>query len=258
MPYAHTKFIFRQDGVPSIEIGSGGVPAGTDPGSIGWVRPAGSQITCTDTNDSYILSAGGTWKQQLNADSTFSDAADTHDMKVETISAPDANSDTAVHAGVAASAGANLFPGPYTNPDVPRRVKCVFGAGWDGGDIALVGTDARDAAANETITNPGAGGGTVVSTKAYKTLTSATKGAVGASGATCSVGTDHGLGTVLVPAAPGVLSVLTPPNAVYVNEAGTWDLNNKVVVPTSMPDASKDFRLEFPVAGVTTTVTATA
>ena len=53
-----------------------------------------------------------------------------------------AASTTAIHAAVQESA-ANAFPGPITQPDVPRRLTATFAAGWQGGDITITGRDAN-------------------------------------------------------------------------------------------------------------------
>lgn len=52
---------------------------------------------------------------------------------------PAADSVAGVHAAVAGTA-ANAFPGPFTAMDVDRTAKCVFGVGWDGGNVAITST----------------------------------------------------------------------------------------------------------------------
>lgn len=250
MPYTHTRFLFRRDGAPSDEHGTGGVPAGTDPGSIGWIRPAGSRILRVDTGDMYVFD-GANWDQQLNADSTFSDAADSRDVVSQSIAAPAAQTDTYVHAAVAASA-ANLFPGPVTNPDVPRNVKAVFQAGWDGGDITVVGTDVADAANTEVIADtPGA---TVVGTKVFKTVTSITKELIGVTANTCSIGIGVKLGLTSTPAEKN--GILTRDGA---SELGTWDetAQSMGVTPTNLPNGAANYQAIYARAGQTSTVTAT-
>ena len=98
---------------------------------------------------------------------------------------PDAESDTAVHAAHNAS-GANSFPGPITDPDVPRVVKCVATAGYDGGDVTVTGTDAFDATLVETISP--SGGVTIEGVKGFKTVTGIEKTTVGVTGSV-SIGT---------------------------------------------------------------------
>ncbi len=82
-----------------------------------------------------------------------------------------------VHSAVAASA-ANLFPGPITQPDVPRGIYGTASLGYDGGIITVTGTDALERAITDTFT-PGSGTGTV---KAFKTVTSLSKATVGTTG----------------------------------------------------------------------------
>jgi len=253
MAYAIIKFLFRQDNIASDEIGSGGVPAGADPDAIGYNRVVGSRITCTDTQKAYLWS-GVAWEQQLNVDSTFEDAADLQDMVTEIVIAPDADAVAAIHAGFAGDDVSNDFPGPFTNPDVPRGLSFTFGAGWDGGDITPVGTDIDDAPCTEVITNPGAGGGAVQSLKVYKTVTAATKGAAGVNAATCSIDSWHKLGLLNAPSVMGgIVSVAG------VTEQAAWDNLSqcKGFTPTTVPDGAVNFDAEFPKAGATSVVTAT-
>lgn len=105
---------------------------------------------------------------------------------------PAATSTTAVHAGFAGNDPSNNFPGPFTNPDVARTATVTFGAAWDGGTVTLTGTDPFGNPQTEAFV-PGAGS-TVQGTKIWKTITSATKGAVGASANTASIGTGATIG----------------------------------------------------------------
>lgn len=89
-----------------------------------------------------------------------------------------------VHAAYAATA-ANIFPGPITQPDVPRSIYGSSAGGYDGGDITVTGTDALDRVISDTFT-PGGGVGT---TKAFKTITQLAKATVGTTG-TVTVITD--------------------------------------------------------------------
>lgn len=149
---------------------------------------------------------------------------------------PSADNVAGVHAGHAAS-GANAFPGPFTSPDVPRTLQLTFGVGWDGGDVTVVGTDQFDAALSELFTSPGAGGGLVTGSKAFKTVTSATKASVGASGATCSIGRYHGLGvTKAITAGP---SLVTMDDA---NEDAVWNRTYHTFSPTTLPNGSHVYR----------------
>ena len=73
----------------------------------------------------------------------------------------------------------NIFPGPITQPDVPRSIYGSASLGYDGGDITVTGTDALDRVISDTFT-PGAGSGTA---KAFKTITQLEKATVGTTGA---------------------------------------------------------------------------
>ncbi len=85
---------------------------------------------------------------------------------------------TGIHASVLATA-ANAFPGPFTNPATPRTVLAQFTALWDGGNILLTGTDQFDTVITDTLVSPGVPGGFVASTKIFKTITAASKTAIG-------------------------------------------------------------------------------
>lgn len=250
MPYTHSFFEYRRDGVASREHGTGGTPAGTDPGSIGWARPAGSVIVCDDTNNMYQFD-GTTWDQKLDADSTFSDAADLHDMTTAIVENALADSANAVHAAYATGVNVN-FPGPFTNPDVPRNARLDFSALYDGGDITVTGTDINDAALVEVVAD--VPGGSAYSVGCFKTITAAVQQALGAGGVTCSIGYGHKFGLAVTPAKPtGVLDVAGVTEAVTIDSAAT----TQGFTPTSLPNGALDFRLEYPRAGAATTVTAT-
>jgi len=250
MAYAHARFLFRRDGVPSDEHGSGGAPAGADPGTVGWNRPTGSRILCTDTGDTYIFD-GTNWDQQLDVNSTFSDAADTYDDTTATVNAPAADDAVGVHAAYATGVDVN-FPGAFTNPVVPRNVSCTFSGGYDGGDIQITGTDMLDVACVETIAD--VAGTTVYGTKVFKTVTAAVQQNLGGGGQTCSIGWGHKLGLLQKPeVATGVLTVdgVSEPCTVD-NTAQSWGF-----IPTTVPDGAKNYRLQYVKAGATSTVTAT-
>ena len=48
----------------------------------------------------------------------------------------------------------NAFPGPFRNPNGPFNVVATFDAGWDGGDVVIIGTDPNGADQTETLTPP--------------------------------------------------------------------------------------------------------
>lgn len=155
---------------------------------------------------------------------------------------PSAPSTNDVHAAFAGNDASADFPGPFTNPGVPRSLQVAFGAGWDGGNVNVVGTDQFDQAINETfVANAG---NTVVGTKVFKTVTSATKAAVGANAAGASIGraAKLGVGTAAIPRVKdfnsrgvGELSVDG------VTEASTWDGTNSAVTPTTAPNGARRF-----------------
>lgn len=88
-----------------------------------------------------------------------------------------------VHAAVAGTA-ANVFPGPFTNPDIPRNLRVSAGVGYDGGAVTVTGTDQFDAVITEVFSSPVGGQNGV---KAFKTVTGASKAAVGVDPATVSI-----------------------------------------------------------------------
>lgn len=150
------------------------------------------------------------------------------------LGAPAAADTTGVHAAVQAD-DANAFPGPITNPDVPRNLQVAFAASWDGGDVTIVGTDQFGAAQTETIAD--SAGSTVAGTKIFATVTSITKETVGATTNTASVGLGDILG-VPVKLTGATSNVLFADGA---TEAGTFDATEHSVETTTAPDGSTNF-----------------
>lgn len=138
----------------------------------------------------------------------------------------------AVHAAVAGNAVANLFPGPITQPSVPRNLSFVFAASYDGGNITVVGTDQFDQPQTEVIT--AVASSTVPGVRIFKTVTSITKAAVGANPATVTVNSGVKLGITVVPVNDVVLGAV---NGVF--EAVTFDLANRAVTYTTAPNGSR-------------------
>lgn len=87
------------------------------------------------------------------------------------------------------------WPGPFSNPDVPRNLTVTFNGAWDGGDVTVSGTDQYDQPVSEVFVF--AAPGTVTGSKIFKTATSAQNGQLGASGTTASIGTGDRLGVVI-------------------------------------------------------------
>lgn len=94
-----------------------------------------------------------------------------------------------IHAAVAGTA-ANAFPGPISQPDVPRILTASFGATWDGGDITIVGTDTFGKVVTETIADSPAA--TVPGTQVFATVTSISKQTVGVDADTVTIGVATG------------------------------------------------------------------
>jgi len=87
----------------------------------------------------------------------------------------------------AGNSATNTFPTLVqpTATNGPRNIEITFAAAWDGGNVALVGTDKDGNAVTETIT--ASAGTTVKGLRVFAALTSATKGAVGAAADTAQL-----------------------------------------------------------------------
>ena len=149
---------------------------------------------------------------------------------------PAAAGSTDVHAAFAGNDASNDFPGAFTNPDVPRAIRCVFAASYDGGDITVVGTGLNDEPVTEVITAVAAS--TVEGTKTFKTVTAAQKAAVGANAATVSIG--HGLALSTLSDMSDAIGLLFSDGTA---EAGTFDPAEDTVLTTTAPNGSVNFRV---------------
>jgi len=147
------------------------------------------------------------------------------------LGAPDAPA-VAVHASVPAT-DPNVFPGPFTDPDVPRTLDVVYGLGYDGGDVTIVGTDQFDQA--QTEVNVAVANSTVAGAKIFKAVTAISKATVGASGATATVQTGDILGISVQIGSANVLF------ADGITEAGVFDSTENSVDTTTAPDGSVVF-----------------
>jgi hypothetical protein len=148
---------------------------------------------------------------------------------------PATKSATAVHAAYAGNA-ANIWTGAFTNPDVGRNLIVTFAASWDGGDIVVTGTDALGAAQTETFLSNA--GSTRVGVKIFATVTGATKSAIGVTANTASIGTGDTLGPAGdIADSFGVLSVDN------VVETSTVSATNNSVIPTTLPNGSRVYRM---------------
>lgn len=140
-----------------------------------------------------------------------------------------------VHAAVDDDA-VNLFPGPFTNPAVPRSLQILFAASWAGGDVTIAGTDQFGAPITEVIADTA--GATVVGVKIFKTVTSASKEIKLTGGHTCTLQTGPKIGIMAsVASARGALFVAGASEAVVLDT--TYD----AFTPTSTPNGALDFLL---------------
>lgn len=124
------------------------------------------------------------------------------------------------------------FPGPFTNPDVPRNLRVTADASWDGGDVTVYGTDQFGVAISETFT--GVGAAAVVGAKVFKTVTRATKSnPAGVAGTGASIGTGDTI---------GIPYHLANGNAQLwvgaTGEAVTISTTNNSFIPTTVPAAT--------------------
>lgn len=157
--------------------------------------------------------------------------------KVFVVAVPALADLVAVHAAFAGNDASNTFPGPITNPDVPRNLQVALASGWDGGDVTAVGTDQFDAAVTETFTT--GSGVTRVGVKVFKTVTSLTKATVGASAAAATVGIGNKLGIT------GVLVDTTSAVLLCDNtgEPATLDATYDAFTPTTLPNGAFSYAL---------------
>ena len=86
-----------------------------------------------------------------------------------------------------------IFPGAFTNPDVPRNGTVTYAANWDAGAVTLRGTNYANAAVTDVIA--GTAGATVVGVVAFKTITGATTASVGKhTSSSATIGTGDTIG----------------------------------------------------------------
>jgi len=124
------------------------------------------------------------------------------------------------------------FPGPFTNPVVPRNLRVTFSADWDGGDVTVTGTDQFDAVVNEVFADVAAT--TVVGTKIFKTVTGATKETpAGVTGDGASIGTGDKVGIPI-----HVYDTVACLQVGTTNEAVTVDATYDGFTPTTTPAAT--------------------
>lgn len=143
----------------------------------------------------------------------------------------------AVHAAIAATTSVVPVTTAITSPVAPRNLAVVFLATWDGGDAVVVGTNQFGKVVTETFLDPGVGGGTVVGSKVFKTVTSVAHTAVGTAG-TYAVQTGSKLGLV-----NDVLDGFGIGLCDGVPEKVTLDSANESVLFTTAPNGTRVFVL---------------
>lgn len=155
------------------------------------------------------------------------------------IGTPAAKSANSVKGTFYGDQATNPIAGPFTAPAVPRNLRAVFGADWDGGDLVIVGTNQYGLPVTETLV--AVAGTTVVGTKIFKTITSVTKGAVGVgthATNTATIGTGDKLGMTM-----GSVDTVAIGFVDGVAEEATMDMALDAVTFTSAPNGAKVFKL---------------
>lgn len=183
----------------------------------------------------HLAAAGDLMAQQLIA--TDSLATDSGRAGFVSLGAVAAKSTTGVHANIAATTSVVPVTTGITNPAQPRNVTATFGAGWDGGNVVVTGTDQWGNAITETIT--AVAGSTVAGVKIFKTVTSVAHTAVGTT-ENYSVGTGDKIGlNVNVLDTMGVGIVQATAGAANTPEAITVDPTVDGVTFTTTPNGTK-------------------
>lgn len=146
----------------------------------------------------------------------------------------------AIHAAVQEGA-ALAFPGPFTSPVTPRSVSVNFGAGWQGGDVTIVGKDQFGRTQAETIAD--SAGSTVQGVKVWRTITSASKELIAGTTdtATLQTGLKIGIPAPLLGAwgfqlVDGVVAQPTE-----------WDATYHSFTSATAPNGARDYTLIVPV-----------
>lgn len=144
----------------------------------------------------------------------------------------------ACHAAVQESA-ADAFPGPFTNPATPRSLDIVFDAGWQGGDVTVIGTDQFDDPVTEVFAdNPGA---TVAGTKIFKTIVSASKELTAGTVDACQLQTGDLIGIAAVLAGAYGAGFVDG-----VAELFAWNNTYHYFDPTTAPNGAHDYTVVVP------------
>lgn len=149
---------------------------------------------------------------------------------------------TAVAAHAVVQEGAALaFPGPFTQPATPRSLSVAFAAGWQGGDVTIIGTDQFGRVQSETIADNA--GNTVEGVKIFRTITSASKELIAGTTDTCTLQTGLKIG-IPVPLLGGwgiqlVDGVAALPTA--------WDATYHSFTSATAPNGAHDYTIIVPV-----------
>lgn len=124
------------------------------------------------------------------------------------------------------------FPGPFTNPDVPRNLRVTYSADWDGGDVTVSGTNQFDEVIEETF--PAGDNEAKVGVKIFKTVTGAVKELpAGVTGSGASIGTGDKLGLPTP-----ILDEVGLAFVAATAEAVTLDDDVSGMTPTTTPSAT--------------------
>jgi hypothetical protein len=127
----------------------------------------------------------------------------------------------------------SIFPGPFTNPDVPRNARVTMASGYDGGDVILAGTR-FGAPVQETFA---AGSGVVrVGAQVFDAFAGARKASIGSAAATVSIGTGDKLGLAGALRDAAVVAFVDG-----TFEAPTVDAAMGAITPTTVPNGSHSY-----------------
>ena len=150
------------------------------------------------------------------------------------LGAPATATTTGIGAPIASNATSNVIT-ISAQPAGPRNLVVAFAGSWDGGNIVIVGTDQFDGVITETITANA--GNTVVGSKAFKTVTSLAKTAVGVTANAATVGMGSKLGIPVYFQGTTGIHLVTG-----VAEAATFDPTyHTVLAGTNLPNNSRTY-----------------
>lgn len=132
-------------------------------------------------------------------------------------------------------------------PDYPRKLQVRVVTGSTAGTLTLVGVGVDGEAVTQAIDISTSGGTrTVITDKAYATLTSATVSALEGAAGTVGIGVGSALG--LPSQQPGIVTAFAVHKAMVgnANEAvGTVDATARTIIPTSAPNASRNYQFFY-------------